>query len=103
MCGLEYCLRCNMIYHVAKTCEEVQKEKAEAALRAKADDINNKDLKEDAQLREWAKKVGAKQCGKCRYWVVKNHGCDHMTCRCGYEFCYVCGGKYRNCDCRRRR
>ena len=23
-----------------------------------------------------------------------------MTCRCKYEFCYKCGGKYRSCDCK---
>ena len=22
-----------------------------------------------------------------------------MVCRCGYEFCYSCGGKYGDCDC----
>lgn len=22
-----------------------------------------------------------------------------MTCRCKYEFCYVCGGKYGACAC----
>ena len=22
-----------------------------------------------------------------------------MTCRCGYEFCYTCGGKYKACEC----
>lgn len=22
-----------------------------------------------------------------------------MTCRCKYEFCYKCGGKYRECEC----
>jgi hypothetical protein len=26
--------------------------------------------------------------------VEKTSGCDHMTCRCGYQFCYICGGKW---------
>ena len=24
-----------------------------------------------------------------------------MTCRCGYQFCYICGGKYQDCECTR--
>lgn len=35
-----------------------------------------------------------KQCPSCKFWVEKNKGCDHMTCRCGYEFCFRCGAKY---------
>ena len=30
-------------------------------------------------------------------------GCDHMVCRCKYEFCYKCGGKYPDCECARQR
>ena len=41
-----------------------------------------------------------KQCPKCRYWVEKNEGCNHMTCRCQKQFCYVCGGDYPNCYCK---
>ena len=56
---------------------------------------------EDESVNQWATSVGAKRCTRCKYWVHKNEGCDHMTCRCGYQFCYVCGGKYQDCDCTR--
>lgn len=74
-----------MVYHVENTCDEIQAEK-------KLKEINDNIQPEDDQLVEWAKKVGAKQCSKCKYWVHKSDGCDHMTCRCGHEFCYICGG-----------
>ena len=33
-------------------------------------------------------------CGRCQQLVEKAYGCVHMTCRCGYHFCYVCGGAW---------
>ena len=69
MCGVEYCLRCDCIYHVEKTCAEVQEEKRQAEMQAAADKIDKADLPEDKQLEEWARAVGAKRCTKCRYWV----------------------------------
>jgi len=32
-----------------------------------------------------------KQCRGCGARIQKKDGCNHMTCRCGYEFCYNCG------------
>ena len=92
VCSLSWCHKCNMAWHEGFTC-------AEYAYRERAEEINNTHLEEDDQLEQWAGQAGAKRCSRCKYWVVKNEGCDHMTCRCGYEFHYVCGGKYKECGC----
>jgi hypothetical protein len=38
-------------------------------------------------------KANAKLCS-CGKWIQKAEGCDHMTCVCGAEWCYVCGAPY---------
>ena len=30
-------------------------------------------------------------CPNCRTPIEKDHGCNHMTCRCNQHFCAVCG------------
>ena len=37
--------------------------------------------------------ANAKLC-KCGRQVQKTDGCDHMTCKCGLEWCWVCGVGY---------
>ena len=32
----------------------------------------------------------SKPCPACGEAVLKSDGCDHMTCLCGYQFCYRC-------------
>lgn len=49
---------------------------------------------EQKEFINFAKGAHMKQCPSCKFWVEKNKGCDHMTCRCGYEFCFRCGAKY---------
>jgi hypothetical protein len=34
------------------------------------------------------------RCPSCRNVILREAGCNHMTCNCGYEFCWVCGSKY---------
>jgi hypothetical protein len=36
----------------------------------------------------------SKQCPGCNVAVHKSEGCNHMTCLCGTEFCYLCGVEY---------
>ncbi|KAL4467983.1 hypothetical protein ABPG72_015853 [Tetrahymena utriculariae] len=85
MCKKEYCLKCRVIFHKGMTCKEYE--------------ITNKKDENDAKFEKFVKGKKFKQCIKCKFWVEKNQGCDHMTCRCKYEFCYKCGGKYRECEC----
>ena len=44
-------------------------------------------------------KGNAKYCRKCHQLVEKNGGCNHMTCRCGHQWCWRCGSDYKACGC----
>lgn len=87
-CNKIYCLTCRVEYHNNMTCKEYQ--------------INSKFSDDDKKFVEFVRGKKYKQCSQCKFWVEKNEGCDHMTCRCSYQFCYVCGGKYGECECIKR-
>ncbi|TVY45978.1 ATP-dependent RNA helicase DEAH11-like protein [Lachnellula subtilissima] len=42
---------------------------------------------------------GWRRCFLCRSLVEMMHGCNHITCRCGSEFCYQCGMVWDTCEC----
>ncbi|KAI1372721.1 hypothetical protein F4677DRAFT_449207 [Hypoxylon crocopeplum] len=48
---------------------------------------------------ELAEEEGWKRCYGCHAYVEHREACQHMTCRCGAEFCYVCGARWRTCTC----
>lgn len=33
----------------------------------------------------------------CMRIILKNQGCDHVTCTCGFEICYRCSKPYTVC------
>eukprot|EP00919_Chromeraceae_sp_WS-2016_P014664 GHVR01034423.1.p1 GENE.GHVR01034423.1~~GHVR01034423.1.p1 ORF type:complete len:347 (-),score=54.17 GHVR01034423.1:329-1369(-) len=35
--------------------------------------------------------ANTKMCPTCKGPIQKNGGCNHMTCKCGAHFCWVCG------------
>lgn len=37
----------------------------------------------------------SRPCPGCRTPVQKSEGCNHITCRCGVQFCYHCGEPYQ--------
>ncbi|KAL2541152.1 zinc finger (C3HC4-type RING finger) family protein [Abeliophyllum distichum] len=58
---------------------------------------------EDVKLKNLAAMHMWRQCVKCNHMIELAAGCFHMTCRCGYEFCYTCGAEWKNkaasCSC----
>ncbi|KAK0630060.1 hypothetical protein B0T17DRAFT_635687 [Bombardia bombarda] len=54
----------------------------------------------DQQLADrLAGEEGWRRCISCTVLVEHREACQHMTCRCGAQFCYVCGLLWRTCAC----
>jgi len=84
-CQKRYCLTCRADFHVGSTCEQYQawlKENGQA----------------DQLFDNFVKGMKLKKCPKCVRWVEKESGCNHITCKCGHQFCYHCGESYP-CRC----
>lgn len=77
-CQLEWCFPCQAPWHEGIKCKQYRAG--------------------DVLLKNWTVQFqngqrNAQRCPKCKVYVQRNEGCDHMTCRCGMEFCYRCGGR----------
>ncbi|KAF2005942.1 hypothetical protein P154DRAFT_551246 [Amniculicola lignicola CBS 123094] len=46
-----------------------------------------------------ADEEGWQRCYSCRGMVELDVGCNHMTCKCGAQFCYACGERWKTCPC----
>ena len=46
------------------------------------------------EFTDWKTGKLVKRCPTCDRFVQKQDGCNHMTCVCGYQWCWICGGKY---------
>jgi IBR domain, a half RING-finger domain len=73
-CGAELCAVCATLAHPRRTCLENQ----------------SRQTVSDAAVLELARREGWKQCPRCANLIELSTGCNHMTCRCGHGFCYVC-------------
>ena len=49
----------------------------------------------DKSFEKWRDSYKVKRCPNCKFFIEKNEGCNHITCKnCGYEFCWLCLSKY---------
>ena len=68
-CSMELCANgCGRIYHSDYPCE----------------------LSFDAASDEFIRE-SSKPCPSCGTNIYKSEGCNHMTCQCHCEFCWICG------------
>ncbi|GKU08612.1 unnamed protein product [Fusarium langsethiae] len=51
------------------------------------------------QILQLATENGWQRCYSCHRLVELEIGCNHMTCICRAQFCYVCGERWKTCAC----
>ncbi|KAJ1301939.1 hypothetical protein OPQ81_000778 [Rhizoctonia solani] len=73
-CHARSCFLHRVPWHEGLTCEQYV---------ADQEDAN------EAYMMEYTKR-----CPACRIPIEKDSGCEHMTCRCGHQFCWDCLAEY---------
>jgi len=81
-CGISLCSNCKTEAHPGVECSR-----------------NNEITPNDSLLLTLVNDKKWRRCDMCRVFIEHRHGCRHMTCLCGYEFCYTCGAKWKQCTC----
>ncbi|KAH6794809.1 hypothetical protein C2S52_005286 [Perilla frutescens var. hirtella] len=79
-CHRLFCVKCKVPWHQGLDCREFQK--------------FDRGKREKEKLRVLARENKWKKCPSCKLFVEKTGGCIHITCRCKFEFCYVCGANW---------
>lgn len=50
-------------------------------------------------VQKMAREEGWRRCHRCLTMIEHREACRHIRCRCGAEFCYVCGAVWWTCGC----
>ncbi|KAI3985261.1 hypothetical protein MKX01_039506 [Papaver californicum] len=79
-CRRLFCAQCKVPWHFDLDCNDYEEMKSGG--------------KEDMLLINLAESKSWKRCPSCRFYVERRDGCPHITCRCGSQFCYACGGRW---------
>lgn len=78
LCDLEFCVNGCKKVHKGNTCAQMKKQ--------------------EEKENDGAMKIDFKQCPNCNIPIQKSKGCNHITCTCGTQFCYVCGStEWKTC------
>ncbi|TKR69499.1 hypothetical protein L596_021650 [Steinernema carpocapsae] len=89
LCGEVICRKCGKECHAPLSCEKM--DFYESILTRKGHTFHSM-----VDMSDFIREINAVICPSCTYPVERYAGCDHMTCWCGYEFCYRCGQGYKS-------
>lgn len=76
-CNTRFCSKCSRDYHPGVDCEGAS---------------------HDPEFARWlaSQQSLVKECFACGRPVEKNQGCNHITCRCGKQWCWLCQLPYEH-------
>ena len=77
-CLQRYCPQC-LLNHPGITCDVARANQRLSGDKVAAERATLKFIQKDS-----------KNCPTCHASIYRTEGCNHMTCRCGYQFCWVC-------------
>lgn len=80
-CGLRFCITCWCEAHSPATCDEFTQWKEDTA--GLTDLLTNRLLMQNY-----------KKCPRCGIFMERTAGCNHITCKCGHQWCYMCKGDW---------
>lgn len=83
VCNTEYCFKCNLPAHAPSSCSEMHK----WFLKNTDDQASLNLIKATATL-----------CPKCKEALDRTTACNHMTCKCGHQFCFQCLATWGKCS-----
>ncbi|KAI0694968.1 hypothetical protein BC835DRAFT_1406347 [Cytidiella melzeri] len=83
-CDTVMCVPCEVSWHEDLTCEEYQ------ALPF------DERSPEDQQALQLMRANHWRRCPECHFIVELTIGCNHINCRCGCNFCFKCGTKWKS-------
>ena len=80
-CQFDWCFNCHSPWHEGLSCEAYK--------------AGDKQFKHWTKVRHTGFVPNCQKCPKCKVFIERTEGCDHMQCnRCHTHFCYKCGGQY---------
>eukprot|EP00250_Pteridium_aquilinum_P033375 c5518_g1_i1 orf=175-1074(-) len=74
-CQKETCMKCKEPSHEPLQCEDVEKPS---------------ETRERNEMEELMSKTLIRECPACNAKLIKDIGCNKITCRCGQGMCYIC-------------
>merc|ERR1711972_1311334 len=82
-CQQALCFGCKSEWHAGMNCKQYRYVAAK-----------NKDA-----ITQFCVAMNWMRCFECGHVIEKKAGCNHITCICGNQFCYLCGVKWGDCNC----